>query len=306
MSQPVATAAFALKGVGAWYETEPGAVKIRTEVIQNLDCQIAHGDTFAVLGPSGSGKSTLLALLGLIGDPTAATGSVRFDSEYFGEVVPFAEMSEVEKAQTRLHSFGFVLQSSNLLPAFTALQNLAMPLALQGWNKRRSLERAAELLAAYDAFTGDREAPGGDDPQRERRATAALSQRAHHYPYELSQGERQRYAALRAVVADPQVVFADEPTSNLDTRSTEAMFEILTAWKSGNLPSDRANSVSRKRTLLLVSHDRKTAMRYPTCYLLMRPFARPAITFAKSAWEQYAGLLRTELGWGEEPKAGGP
>lgn len=304
MSQPAATPAFALDGVGAWYESEPGAGKTRTEVFRDLRCEIPHGDTFAVLGPSGSGKSTLLAHLGLIGDRTAATGSVTFDSDHFGKTVRFADLTEAERAQTRSHSFGFVLQSSNLLPSFTALQNLAMPLALQGWTRRRSERRAADLIAAYDAFTGDRDAADAEDPQRA--STAALSQRAHHYPYELSQGERQRFAALRAVVADPQVVFADEPTSNLDLRSTEAMFEILTNWKNGNLPSDRSESGTRKRTLLLVSHDRRTAMRYPDRYLLMRPFARPAHAFAKRDWERHAGLLRAELGWVEETKAGGP
>ena len=304
MSQPAATPAFALDGVGAWYDSEPGAAKIRTEVFRDLNCEISHGDTFAVLGPSGSGKSTLLAHLGLIGDRAAATGSVTFDSEHFGKTVRFADLTEAERAQTRSHSFGFVLQASNLLPSFTALQNLAMPLALQGWTRRQSARRAADLIAAYDAFTGDRDAADAGDPQR---ATAAsLSRRVHHYPYELSQGERQRFAALRAVVADPQVVFADEPTSNLDMRSTEAMFEILNAWKNGDLPPVRSESASRKRTLLLVSHDRRTAMRYPDRYLLMRPFARPAHAFAKNAWERHAGLLRAELGWIADAEGGGP
>jgi len=171
----------------------------------------------AVVGPSGSGKTTLLNLLAGFDLPTE--GGV-----YLGET-PLHALSEDERARVRLKHMGFVFQQWNLIPTLTALENVALPLLLAGWPRGKRLRRAAELLERV-----------------------GLAHRLHHPPSRLSGGEQQRVALARALALDPEVLFADEPTGNLDAESREQVAALLL-------------EEGRGRTLVLVTHDPELAQR---------------------------------------------
>ncbi len=171
----------------------------------------------AIVGPSGSGKTTLLNLLAGLDLPTE--GGV-----YLGEI-PLHTLPEDERAGVRLRHMGFVFQQWNLIPTLTALENVALPLLLAGWPRGRRLRRAAELLERV-----------------------GLAHRLHHPPSRLSGGEQQRVALARALALDPEVLFADEPTGNLDAESREQVAALLFEEGKG-------------RTLVLVTHDLELAQR---------------------------------------------
>lgn len=170
------------------------------------------GKLTAIVGPSGSGKSTLLNLLA--GFDTPSNGTVLFD----GRVL--SDLSEDQRCDLRLRSFGFVFQSYNLLSVLSAVQNVAFPMALAGVAPGHRLQRSRELLARF-----------------------GLEKRGDHMPFKLSGGERQRVALARALANDPQVVFADEPTGNLDSRSGMVVLDAL---------REVAND---GRTVIIVTHD---------------------------------------------------
>ncbi len=171
----------------------------------------------AVVGPSGSGKTTLLNLLAGFDLPTE--GGI-----YLGDT-PLHALSEDERAGVRLRHMGFVFQQWNLIPTLTALENVAFPLLLAGWPRRARLARAAELLERV-----------------------GLKDRLHHPPSRLSGGEQQRVALARALALDPPILFADEPTGNLDLESREQVADLLF-------------SLGEERTLVLVTHDLELAQR---------------------------------------------
>ena len=171
----------------------------------------------AVVGPSGSGKTTLLNLLAGFDLPTE--GGV-----YLGDI-PLHALSEDERAGVRLRHMGFVFQQWNLIPTLTALENVAFPLLLAGWPRRARLARAAELLEKV-----------------------GLEARLHHLPSRLSGGEQQRVALARALALDPPILFADEPTGNLDLEAREQVADLLF-------------SLGKARTLVLVTHDLELAQR---------------------------------------------
>ena len=171
----------------------------------------------AVVGPSGSGKTTLLNLLAGFDLPTE--GGV-----YLGDI-PLHALSEDERAGVRLRHMGFVFQQWNLIPTLTALENVAFPLLLAGWPRRARLARAAELLERV-----------------------GLEARLHHLPSRLSGGEQQRVALARALALDPPILFADEPTGNLDLEAREQVADLLF-------------SLGKARTLVLVTHDLELAQR---------------------------------------------
>ncbi|WP_196778650.1 ABC transporter ATP-binding protein [Cognatilysobacter tabacisoli] len=186
-------------------------------ILDGVGFTIAQGDTVAIVGASGSGKSTLLSLMA--GLDTPSSGAVTLAGE------PLSTLDEDGRARVRGERVGFVFQSFQLLPSLTALENVMLPLELRG----------------------DREVEG---PARQILAKVGLSERLGHYPRQLSGGEQQRVALARAFVTRPQLLFADEPTGNLDTHTGEAIIELLFA-----LNHDAGT------TLVLVTHDEHLAAR---------------------------------------------
>ena len=182
----------------------------------NLD--IRQGEFAALMGPSGSGKSTLMNILGCLDRPSV--GSYKLDGK---EV---ANLSDDELAVTRNKYIGFVFQNFNLLNTISSLDNVALPLVYAGISKKERAERAMHYLDMV-----------------------GLSDRADHMPNELSGGQKQRVAIARALVNDPQIIMADEPTGNLDTKSTKEILDIF------------ENMHKMGRTIILVTHEPDVAMR---------------------------------------------
>ncbi|MCQ4261422.1 ABC transporter [Stutzerimonas stutzeri] len=192
-------------------------------ILADLSLQLAKGDSLAIVGTSGSGKSTLLGLLAGLDLPSS--GEVHLAGH------ALAALDEDQRARVRAEHVGFVFQSFQLLDSLNALENVMLPLELDG--RRDARERATELLGRV-----------------------GLAERLHHYPRQLSGGEQQRVALARAFAAEPDVLFADEPTGNLDTHTgahvTELLFEL---------------NRERGTTLVLVTHDERLAKR---CHRMIR------------------------------------
>ncbi len=192
-------------------------------ILADLSLQLAKGDSLAIVGTSGSGKSTLLGLLAGLDLPSS--GEVHLAGH------ALAALDEDQRARVRAEHVGFVFQSFQLLDSLNALENVMLPLELDG--RRDARERATELLGRV-----------------------GLGERLHHYPRQLSGGEQQRVALARAFAAEPDVLFADEPTGTLDTHTgahiTELLFEL---------------NRERGTTLVLVTHDERLAKR---CHRMIR------------------------------------
>ena len=165
-------------------------------VLDDLELEIEPGEMVAIVGESGSGKSTLLQILGALDNATS--GEVYFDG------VPYSNISESEKGRLRNRNFGFVWQLHHLLPEFTALENVAMPLRIRGMNASEAEKKAGQWL------------------QR-----VGLGERTSHRTGELSGGEQQRAALARALVSEPKVLMADEPTGSLDARNAELIAGLM-------------------------------------------------------------------------------
>jgi putative ABC transport system ATP-binding protein len=164
--------------------------------LDHASVSVAPGEFLAISGPSGSGKSTLLNLIGCIDKPTS--GRIRIDG------VDTGALSPSRTTDLRRKKIGFVFQTFNLIPVFTAAENVEFPLLVQGLNARERRERVSEALKSV-----------------------GLAERAHHRPDLLSGGERQRVAVARAIVHRPALVLADEPTANLDTRNATQLIDLM-------------------------------------------------------------------------------
>lgn len=188
--------------------------RVVTEVLRGIDLELAPGELCALTGPSGSGKTTFLNIAGLLDRPTA--GSLLIEGR------DTATLSDAERTDLRGSKLGFVFQFHHLLPAFTALENVMMPLlAREGRPARWMRDKAAALLDEV-----------------------GLTERAHYRATDLSGGQQQRVAVARALVVDPVLVLADEPTGNLDTQTGAQVLELLRAF------NERSGAA-----FLLITHD---------------------------------------------------
>jgi putative ABC transport system ATP-binding protein len=201
-----------LQGIHKYYRTGDQSL----HVLKGVDLQIREGELVSIMGSSGSGKSTLLNILGILDGYDQGT--------YLLDGKPVGHMGETEAARLRNQMLGFVFQSFNLLPFKNAAENVALPLYYQGVGRRERNRRAEEYLDMV-----------------------GLSDRKDFMPNQLSGGQKQRVAIARALVAKPKVVFADEPTGALDSKTTQ---EIMTLLKEMH---------ARGNTLVIVTHERDVA-----------------------------------------------
>jgi putative ABC transport system ATP-binding protein len=213
ISSPVRSAVISARNISLRLGRAPAEV----EVLRGIDLTVAAGETVALLGASGSGKSSLMAVLSGLERPSGGEAIVTG--------LDFARLDEDALAVARRGRIGIVLQAFHLLPTMTALENVAVPLELA--DERGAFARAEAELAAV-----------------------GLAARLHHYPAQLSGGEQQRVAIARAVVARPALLFADEPTGNLDTATGAAIMDLLFAQQ-------RASGA----TMVVITHDPALAQR---------------------------------------------
>lgn len=192
-----------------------GTGETRVEALRDVNLEVSQGELVAIMGPSGSGKSTLLSLLGAVDTPTS--GQVLLES------VDLSTLDDTERTLVRRRRIGFVFQAFNLLPILSAVENVALPLELDGVRPAEARRRAAAALEQV-----------------------AMAHRSHHLPGMLSGGEQQRVAIARAVVIQPGVLLADEPTGNLDTTNSQRIVKLL-----------RHLVDQHKQTIVIVTHDRE-------------------------------------------------
>ncbi|MGH1432887.1 MAG: ABC transporter ATP-binding protein [Lewinella sp.] len=184
----------------------------KVHALRGVDVEISVNDYVALMGPSGSGKSTLMNLLGCLDTPS--------EGDYFLDDINVSTMTDGELAEVRNRKIGFVFQTFNLLPRLSALDNVALPLVYSGWSKADREARAQEVLTEV-----------------------GLGDRVDHKPNELSGGQRQRVAIARALVNNPSIILADEPTGNLDTKTSIEIMKIF------------ENIHSKGNTVILVTHE---------------------------------------------------
>ena len=197
-----------VKGLVKTYKTRA----IITEVLKGINFEVYEGDFLGIMGPSGAGKSTVLHQLGLLDHPTS--GKLIIDG------VDVTSLSELEESYFRLKKLGYVFQQYRNIPELTALENVFLPLRMLGVPRKTYLEESKQILEKV-----------------------GLAHRLHHHPFEMSGGEQQRVAMARALVHKPTILFADEPTANLDTVATDVILDLLTAFNK------------KGQTVIMVSHE---------------------------------------------------
>jgi putative ABC transport system ATP-binding protein len=193
-----------------------GTAQVKVDALRGVDLCVEAGEFLAVMGPSGCGKSTLLHVLGGIDPPTS--GDVFLDGQNLGA------MNDTSRSILRRRRLGFVFQRINLLPTLSGLENVALPLRIDGTARAAAHTRAHSVLERV-----------------------GVAHRANHFPHEMSGGEQQRVAIARALVISPAVVFADEPTGALDSANAQLIVELL------------ADCVRHGQTIVMVTHDANMA-----------------------------------------------
>lgn len=193
--------------------------EVETKVLKGIDLKIEAGEFVAIMGRSGAGKSTLLYQLSLLDTPNE--GDIVIDN------VNVSKLSQIEKTKFRLKNMGFVFQDYALIPELTATENVIMPLLMQGYTNEYAIKKAHEVLEAL-----------------------GLSGRFDNLPNQLSGGEQQRVSIARAVVHNPKIIFADEPTANLDLESSKSVIQIL---------EDTCKKF--KHTVVMVTHEEEYGRR---------------------------------------------
>jgi putative ABC transport system ATP-binding protein len=182
-------------------------------VLDGINLDVKEGEFIAIMGPSGSGKSTLANVIGGLDRPTS--GLINVDGD------ELSRMSDARLSEYRNHKIGFVFQSFYLLPNFSAVENVVIPLVLAGVARKERLQKAHDLLKVV-----------------------GLSHRADHRPMQLSGGERQRVCIARALINDPRIIIADEPTGNLDSKKSDEIISLL-----------KVLNTEEKMTLIVITHD---------------------------------------------------
>ena len=190
-----------------------GTKGFRTQVLKGIELDIMANDFIAIMGPSGSGKTTLLNILSTIDSPTR--GSIILDGR------DITKISNKELSKLRQEKIGFIFQDYNLLDTMTLQDNIALPLSLNGVSAKETIRRTEKLAEMF-----------------------GLSQHLNKYPYQLSGGQKQRGATCRALISRPEIIFADEPTGALDSRSSKDLMECL------RMVNEQENA-----TILMVTHD---------------------------------------------------
>lgn len=196
----------------------------RLEILKGIDIGIKQGDAVCIMGASGAGKSTLLHILGTLDKPTL--GKVYYNGE------DLTRKNEDQLAEFRNQKMGFVFQFHHLLPELTAIENVSLPARIGGDSRDVALDKAKKLLVDL-----------------------GLKDRLAHYPSEMSGGERQRVAIARALIRNPEILFADEPSGNLDSHNGKIIQDLFFKLKD-----------ERGLTLVVVTHDQEFADRFPTQY----------------------------------------
>lgn len=237
---------------------EYGKKGVKTRVLNNVSLEIYEGDFIAIMGPSGAGKSTLLNLLSTIDKPTH--GSILMEG------VDITKIKNDKLSNIRKKHIGFIFQDYNLLDNMTLMDNIALPLSINGKNPKQIVEKVKQLA---DLF--------------------GIKEHLEKYPYQLSGGQKQRGAAARALISDPDIVFADEPTGALDSKSSK---ELLMSLKKIN--------EQKNATILMVTHDAFSASYAKQVYLLKDGEISCKLNAGDSRKEFYDRILQLMASLGGE------
>jgi putative ABC transport system ATP-binding protein len=213
---------------------------IEVKAVDGVSLEINEGEFVAVMGPSGSGKSTMMNMIGSLDIPSL--GTIYLDDE------DISKLPESDLAQLRGKKIGFIFQSFNLVPNLTTKENVMLPMIFQGYDREEREEIAADLLKKVD-----------------------LGDRMDHYPNQLSGGQRQRVAIARSLANDPEVILADEPTGNLDTRTGEKVMEFLQQLNKEG------------KTIIMVTHDPDLAQCHANIVYWLRDGRLEKITKKRSS-----------------------